>query len=158
MDRLIAPSCSVVVLQLQSHKLTHVVPQAHRRAVAQADVGKHRLTLGSIDILVAHVRAVRAESFGKLRVEARRVEADVVWGRRSECSDIRVDEQVARAGERQSGVHVDARISIDDQLPRKQAWDKGQRELQWGAIQGGAEQCDDMCSAVGIAARERGAK
>src|SRR6266550_3829280 len=73
-DRLIAPSCSVVVLQLQSHKLTQVVAQAHRRAMAEADVGKHRLALGGIDVLVAHIRAVRAESFGKLRVEARRIE------------------------------------------------------------------------------------
>jgi len=67
-------SGSVIVLQLQSHKVTQVVSQAHRRAVAQADVGKNRLAPGSIDILVAQVRAVRAETFGNLSVEARRVE------------------------------------------------------------------------------------
>ena len=42
--------------------------------MTEADVGKHRLALGGMNVLVAHIRAVRAESFGKLRVEARRIE------------------------------------------------------------------------------------
>src|SRR4051794_664453 len=70
--RLVAQK-GVVVLKFQRDRFTGIKAHPGGRAVAQLHVGKHRLLVGNIHVLVAKIGTVGAELLRNLAVESGRV-------------------------------------------------------------------------------------